>query len=142
MVNVENANSASTVDIEVRVGNVKPFPANTNGNSLITSGTVCGFFEGPAQPSSTSSVACSNPLIGRYITLQRVKVQSSFGLPLIWREVLLDTKTAQAGEVMTVMTRDENDQCPSSHPYAFNYGKDCCENKKLLHFGSNTYQCQ
>ena len=70
MVNVESANSENTVDIEVRVGNVKPFPANTKGSSLITSGIVCGFFEGPAQPGSTSSVTCSVPLIGRYITLQ------------------------------------------------------------------------
>ena len=59
-------------------------------------------------------------------------------MPLIWREVLLDAKNAQAEEVMTRDDEQENDQCPSSHPYAFNYGKDCCENKKLLHFGSIT----
>ena len=54
----------------------------------------------------------------------------------MWLEVLLDTKTGKAGEVMISDDEQENYQCPISHPFAFNYGKKCCENKKLLHFGS------
>ena len=45
-----------TVDIEIRVGHEKPFDKDTNGDTLYTTNTVCGMFEGPGLSGKTSTV--------------------------------------------------------------------------------------
>ena len=70
MVNRNDCCAERTVDIEVRVGNIRPFEANTEGDSLIQTGAVCGIFNGPALVGSVSQVKCTSTLVGRYISLQ------------------------------------------------------------------------
>ena len=43
-------------DIEIRVGDEKPFPGWTNGDTLYKSNTVCGFFAGPGIAGATDMV--------------------------------------------------------------------------------------
>ena len=57
-------------------------------------------------------------------------------MPLNWLEVTIESKPATPIEVMVRDDQKEDALCPSSHPYAFNQGKECCESKILLRFDS------
>ena len=59
-------------DIEVRVGYEKPFTPGTKG-VVYTTNTVCGTFTGPGNAKVQSTIECSEPIEGRYVTLQTTK---------------------------------------------------------------------
>ena len=125
-----------TNNIEVRVGDTKPFDAMTNGNTLYSSNTVCGVFIGPGQVGDISVVTCSQPLTGRYVTLQRISMDDMF---INWSEVLIKSKSMESKitEILK-MDADKNpvakcppttglSECPSTHPYSYKQGNSCCK---------------
>ena len=126
-----------TNNIEVRIGNSKPFSAGTNGNTIMTSNTVCGFFEGPGIVNQESAVKCLAPIVGRYITLQR---NSSDTEPINWSEIRL-VSTPIVEDEMEVLKMDVSrnhsldvcaknvgySECPSTHQYAYKQGRSCCQ---------------
>ena len=117
-----------THDIEVRVGQDKPPERLTGGDTLINNNVICGFFKGPGVLGSISTIVCSTPLIGRYITLQNIEktTMSQFN----WPEVLIDSSPAEAEEegekIEILLTENAAGQCSSSYPYAFRGGDRCC----------------
>jgi hypothetical protein len=114
-----------TVDIEIRVGHEKPFDKDTNGDTLYTTNTVCGMFDGPGLSGATSTVKCSAESIGRYVTLQRIKEHQNS--PLNWVEVLIESMPVETKKIEILLrTTPVAGQCPSSHPFAFFGGEKCC----------------
>ena len=71
-VKIVEAVSDLSFDIEVRVGYEKPFTPGTKG-VVYTTNTVCGTFTGPGNAKVQSSIECSEPIEGRYVTLQTTK---------------------------------------------------------------------
>ena len=59
-----------THNIEARVGYLRPFYPGMRGGELYSYNTVCGLVEGPGLKSLPSIINCSEPLEGRYVTLQ------------------------------------------------------------------------
>ena len=126
-----------TNNIEVRVGNSRPFLPWTNGNTIISFNTVCGFFEGPGIIKEESTVKCLFPIVGRYITLQR---NSSATDPINWSEIRLVSTPIVEDEIeilkMDVAKNNSLDmcasnvgysECPITHQYAYNQGDSCCQ---------------
>ena len=121
-----------TSDIEVRVGFEKPFEKRTNGDTLFKANSVCGVFKGPAIPDIASSVPCSTPLLGRYITVQKIVevVPTLTDLNLV--EVIIDSSPTVGPEneieMIEILLRENPapGECPSDNPYAYNYGYGCC----------------
>ena len=71
-VKIVEAVSDLSFDIEVRVGYEKPFTPGTKG-VVYTTNTVCGTFTGPGNAKVQSTIECSEPIEGRYVTLQTTK---------------------------------------------------------------------
>ena len=71
-VKIVEAVSDLSFDIEVRVGYEKPFTPGTKG-VVYTTNTVCGTFTGPGNSKVQSTIECSEPIEGRYVTLQTTK---------------------------------------------------------------------
>ena len=122
-------------DIEIRVGHVAPFKMNTKGDTRYNFNALCGYFEGPATDGEVSQIPCSRPVIGRYITLQRYRRNTE---PLNLRELVIDSTPAVniALDEVYVLSTDEiegDSQCPSSHPFAFNRGAQCCSGNREHH---------
>ena len=67
-----------------------PFEANTNGDKIFTNNPKCGYFKGPGKPNGRSIIKCLQPLVGRYITLQRT-IYGTNEL-LNWLEVIITGK--------------------------------------------------
>ena len=137
---------ARTHNIEVRVGNDKPFEKRTHHSTLFKGNSVCGVFEGPAEPKTPSTVTCSAPLLGRYVTLQKIK-ELDLGLEytmtdLNFVEVIIDSSPVVGPdnevEKIEILLRENPvpGECPSDHPYAYNYGYGCCSKRK----GSTFYK--
>ena len=61
-----------TNNIAVRIGDSKPFQAKTNGNEIYSLNTECSVFIGPGVKKGKLVVTSSEPIIGRYVTLQRI----------------------------------------------------------------------
>ena len=125
-----------TQDIEVRVGNDKPFKKNPRGkgDTLYSVNPVCGVFKGPAEPEKEFSVTCSAPLIGRYVTLQK-NVQQKAGSAINFSEVIIESSpedSEDTKEKIEILLRQEPypGQCPEDHPYSYNYGQGCCSKGK------------
>lgn len=59
-----------TQNIEARVGYSRPFYPGLSSGELYSSNTVCGVVEGPGLKTVPSIINCSEPLEGRYVTLQ------------------------------------------------------------------------
>ena len=124
-----------TQNIEIRVGHSKP--VGTNGNDLFTTNSICGLFVGPPESlGSTSSVTCSAPLVGRYVTLQRIDNPEKE--PINWVEVQIDsTPGGKTEEIEFIFRTSPEDgvtgqeegvtgQCTSRYKYAFGNGEKCC----------------
>ena len=133
-----------THDIEVRVGNEKPFKDGFKGKTKYTTNSVCGVFKGPGRRGIESSVTCSTPLTGRYVTLQKI-VPSTYTYtvyttdgsprnktknnPLNFMEVVIDSSPVETGGgKFEILLRQEPypGQCTSEHPYAISLGESCC----------------
>ena len=113
-----------TNNIEIRVGHTKPFDMGTSSDSLYNFNVVCGVFAGPGALGGNSSVTCSNPLIGRYVTLQRITSDVAF---LSWVEVVIESEPVDVpGEMVEILTSGPA-ECPSSHPFTFSQGTRCCK---------------
>ena len=129
MVQSSNAQRApNTKNIEIRVGNEKPFASNTGGDTLYTTNTVCGLFKGPAVADVTDSIECLVPLTGRYVTLQRI-IEFAEHTVLSMNEVLIVSSPAVfEGEEIEILLRSSPvlGQCPSNYPYAYLGGASCC----------------
>ena len=124
-------------DLEFRVGEERPFQPNTNGDVLYTSNRVCAEFPGPALTSTTKHV-CGEPLIGRYVTMQRVK-ENTDCLALALFEMNLETKPAPPPETIEILLRAPNvdeapvGQCPKDLSFAYAGGLECCESNLSNH---------
>ena len=135
-----NVYANRTKNIEVRVGNEKPFERNTNGNSVYTINKVCGLIDGPGIASGTTTLNCQIPIYGRYVTLQRMEGRATI---INWMEVVVETET----QTSTMMDMDisiltyiqrlaflkpkcdnavDYSQCPMDFPYAVRRGELCC----------------
>ena len=124
-----------TADIEVRVGNTQPFSSGTNTDVLYTINTVCGLFKGPGVDGDVSSILCNQPIVGRFVTLQRITNNKE---PLNWREVVIEMESLSSGindaemEVLvdgiTIACPPDvgYSECPKEAPYAMNRGANCC----------------
>ena len=86
-------------------------------------------------PGGTSSVPCTAPLTGRYVTLQKiVKPDIPDKRPINWGEVIIESSpvSSTGGEKIEILLREPTSdspasgQCPSNYPYAFNFGAECC----------------
>ena len=123
-------------NIEVRVGNTKPFDSLTNGDIIYTSNSFCGLFIGPGINGDTSIITCSVPLVGRYITLQRITGVTD---PINWREIIIRFTPMESKRIevlkMDVEKVDAHaecpegvglTECPKTHPYSFRQGEFCC----------------
>ena len=131
-----------THDIEIRVGNDKPFQYRTSGDTLYTSNAVCGLYKGPGDNETESSVTCSTPLTGRYVTLQRIVVSSTTSIN--FQEVVIESSPAEdktGGEMIEILLREDPTPgvCTSSHPYATNRGKICCSKRSSYSFWNACY---
>ena len=62
-----------TQNIEARVGYLRPFYPGMSSGQLYSYNTVCGEVEGPGLKTLPSIINCSEPLEGRYVTLQTKK---------------------------------------------------------------------
>ena len=123
-----------THDIEVRAGLEKPFARDTNGDTLYTINTVCGFNAGPANDEADFIIECSTPIDGRYVTVQRIKTSEQPALNIV--EVLLETEPLDATVVETVKVLERpshnverpshNGQCRKEYPFAYEGGSRCC----------------
>ena len=120
-----------THDIEVRVGNDKPFKKNIKGkgDTLCRANPVCGVFKGPAEPEEEFSVTCSAPLIGRYVTLQK-NVQQKAGSAINFSEVIIESSPDDTKIEILLRQEPYPGQCPEDHPYSYNYGQGCCSKGK------------
>ena len=83
-------NADRTRNIEARVGDCKPYEAGTNVSTIFTINSVCGTFDGPGVVGTTSVITCSTPLIGRYVTLQRLSTEST--TEINWSKIFIDSK--------------------------------------------------
>ena len=124
-------------NIEVRIGDTKPFEGGTNGNTNYNTNTVCGIFLGPGEIGSTSVVTCAEPLIGRYVTLQRISEGDTNIIN--WSEIVLES-TILKSETIEILKMDVKkigshdkcpptvglSECPSTHPYSYKQGHFCC----------------
>ena len=128
-----------TRDIEVRVGPEKPFDRDTNGGTLYTINTVCGYNAGPATSSTNFVIECSTAIEGRYITVQRIKASTEPALNIV--EVLIETEPTVGtikilvrpshNDVVRYQTNNNDDnigQCAKEYPFAYEGGYRCCEN--------------
>ena len=116
-----------THDIEVRVGYEKPFARDTNGDTLYTTNTVCGYLVGPASSGSDFIIECSSAIEGRYITVQRVKANTEH---LNFVEFLLETEPIDTKMIETIKVFERpsrNGQCGKEYPFAYEGGSRCCE---------------
>ena len=76
----------------------------------------------------------SEPVIGRYVTLQKTVESDPHGNAINWREVVVDSIDANLAELETIklavdVSFNKNiptSQCPSSKPYAYQSGGRCC----------------
>ena len=76
----------------------------------------------------------SEPVIGRYVTLQKTVESDPNGNAINWREVVVDSIDANLAELETIklavdVSFNKNvptSQCPSSKPYAYQGGERCC----------------
>ena len=123
-------NEALTKDIEVRVGFEKPFEKiGAIRDTLYTSNNVCGVFHGPGEKNSIASIPCTTPLLGRYVTLQKVVKEERSGFN--WVEVKIETSPYSCEKIEILLRSDPihttPDQCPKDYPYAFYYGHFCCD---------------
>ena len=124
-------------NVEVRVGNEKPFDRNTNGNSMYATNQICGQIEKPGIPGGTTHLECKIPLQGRYVTLQR----KEDGNVLNWMEVVIETNslTSMESKITVLMDvkrrallvprcdhRVDYSECPANFPYAVRQGEICC----------------
>ena len=117
-----------TIDIEVRVGYEKPFDRDTNGDTVYTSNTVCGFNAGPANRESDFIIECSTAIEGRYITVQRIKTSTEPALNIV--EVIFEAEPLDATVIETIKVLERpshNGQCGKEYPFAFEGGFRCCE---------------
>ena len=129
-----------TANIEVRVGNTKPFSEGTNRDVLYTINSVCGLFEGPGVDNDVSSIPCNQPLVGRFVTLQRIKEIDERNSPLNWREIVIEMEPLSSGikdAEMKVLVDSTSAaatgppdfgylECPKEAPYAMKRGAQCC----------------
>ena len=123
-------------NIEIRVGNDKPYKYGTRGSSLYRNNKVCGLFEGPAKPGGTSSVPCTAPLTGRYITIQKIVPgdAATDTITINWAEVIIESSpvSTTGGEKIEILLREPTEdspapgQCTSDYPFAFKNGDKCC----------------
>ena len=119
-----------TRDIEVRVGDEKPFTTDTRGNTLYTSNSVCGEYIGPATSGSDSVIECAASIAGRYVTLQRIQTSDQPAINFV--EVIIESEPA-AMETIRILERaspnESNDgQCPKEYPFSYQGGGRCCQN--------------
>ena len=120
-----------THDIEVRVGPEKPFERRTNKDTLYKDNPVCGVYKGPGKPGTESSVTCSEPLTGRYITLQKI-VPQPLGESINLGEIIIESSpmmvSGNQGNTIEILLREHpiTGECPSDHPHAYDYGYRCC----------------
>ena len=149
----------NTNNIQVRIGNIKPFDASTNGNTSYMFNTECGVFIGPGARNGISVVTCTQPISGRYITLQRIS-KGDTGV-INWSEVLVNYSQKDIKTIKIFKMESENKfhhhskcpptvglaECPESHPYSYKQGGYCCNKNidyerkdsrhPLLNFDSN-----
>ena len=141
-------NSAQrTNNIQIRIGNTKPPDAGTNGNIMMpdagTNGNImidenaeCGVFIGPGDVNIKSVVTCTQPIIGRYVTLQRISVGDVNVIN--WSEVWIKTEKIELNtkEILEMVLKHRMFQCPptvgftecpGSHPYSYRQGDFCCQ---------------
>ena len=127
-----------TNNIAVRIGDSKPFDAETNGNEIYSLNTECGVFFGPGVRNGISVVTCSQTIIGRYVTLQRI----SYGDENVinWSEVLIHFKQITSKTIGILKMRTKGripdhakcpatigySECPSTHPYSYQQVLHCC----------------
>ena len=65
---IENDNTS--LNIEARVGYLRPFYPGQKDGELYTYNSLCGEFPGPSNKSTASIISCWQSLEGRYVSLQ------------------------------------------------------------------------
>ena len=124
-----------TKDIEIRVGNDKPYKHGTSESTLYKNNKVCGLFEGPGEAEGISSVPCTAPLIGRYVTIQKIVPEDSLRhRPINFAEVIIESSpvSTTGGNKIEILLREPTEdspapgQCTSDYPFAFKHGDKCC----------------
>ena len=74
------------------------------------------------------------PVIGRFVTLQKIAESDPNGNSINWGEVIIDSSDAIIAELETVKLAVDSSfnknvpvtQCPSDKPYAYQGGARCC----------------
>ena len=123
---------------EVRVGPKRPFERNTKGSTIYSFNSVCGSFDGPTIPTEATVIPCSTPVVGRYVTLQRI-VRMSNDPALNLNEVIIDSEPVDLEPTYVFLRHSDSEpfhvdsQCPESHPLAFSQGRRCCEGNLEKH---------
>ena len=108
----------------------------TNGDVLYTSNAICGVFVGPGLNGDTMIIKYSAPVVGRYITLQKIAGVTN---GINWRELLIRFTPMEPKLIevlkMNVEKIDAHSKCPEAvglaectkpHPYSFRQGLYCC----------------
>ena len=107
------------------------------GEVLYKLNSLCATFSGPGVTNFTT-LDCSEPKKGRYLTLQRVK-ENLIHPDLAVFELLIETRPAPPEETIEILLRAANDgeapagQCPEHLPFAFAGGSECCETSLSNH---------
>ena len=123
-----------TLQLEIRVGRTRT-PANY-GLTRITANSVCGTTSSRTNTES-EIVNCDSPKNGRYLTLQSLaNMMLNIGEVNVYRKgmphIIHDVPRSKCPirntqSFLSVALPFDFGNCPSSHPFAFNSGNDCCK---------------
>ena len=132
IVNRKDSNWRRMGNIEVRVGNTRP-PSSGAYSSMLEINTLCIQYGGSATKDDLTLSCGGTPIVGRYLTVQRLDdgVQEGKGFSLL--ELLIDSApyTIPSLNVLklktpTNSTTSMTSQCPFTHPFSHNEGSFCC----------------